>query len=201
MRRKGHTLATLRARNITMYLDELRIRVAEIRNSKEYREWRQAVLKRDNYHCVFCGRKKKTHKGIRLEADHIQPFILYPELMFDVGNGRTLCSLCHRKTPTYGNTAAHKEAHKATIHPFFKGDYLFKIKSVPSSMEFEEGKLSGFCLIYRSVAKKWRAGYGGSAFIPNWNTEGDTPEEAIDNLSIGLEKAKQNPWAIPQKRT
>ena len=63
-----------------------------IRGSLQYRLWREAVFRRDNYTCQLCGRK-----GVYLEADHIQPFALYPELRFDVNNGRTLCTKCHRK--------------------------------------------------------------------------------------------------------
>lgn len=64
----------------------------------EYKQWRKAVFKYDKYTCVKCG----DDSGGNLEADHIKPKFLYPELMFDVNNGRTLCHDCHVKTPTYG---------------------------------------------------------------------------------------------------
>ena len=69
----------------------------KIRKSPEYKEWRSKVFARDNFTCNGCGK----HGGF-LHADHIQPFSLYPTLRFDVGNGRTLCVPCHRKTETYG---------------------------------------------------------------------------------------------------
>jgi hypothetical protein len=36
----------------------------------------------------------------------------WPELRFDVGNGRTLCFDCHKKTPNYGYKAVLMEKDK-----------------------------------------------------------------------------------------
>lgn len=72
---------------------------ARIRRSMEYRLWRDAVYKRDNYTCVWCGETKSGS----FHADHIKPFAQYPELRFAIDNGRTLCVECHKTTPTYGN--------------------------------------------------------------------------------------------------
>lgn len=69
----------------------------QIRQSIEYRLWREAVFKRDNFTCVWC-----KQKGIMLNADHIKPFSQYPELRFSIDNGRTLCVPCHKTTITYG---------------------------------------------------------------------------------------------------
>lgn len=69
-----------------------------IRESLEYRLWREAVFKRDNYTCLWCG----DDRGGNLEADHIKPFSLYPALRLAIDNGRTLCHECHKKTDTYG---------------------------------------------------------------------------------------------------
>lgn len=69
-----------------------------IRKSVQYKIWREAVFKRDNYKCIWCGKK-----GSSLNADHIKPFAYHPELRFDVNNGRTLCLGCHKTTETYGH--------------------------------------------------------------------------------------------------
>lgn len=73
----------------------------KIRHSVEYKLWRESVFQRDNWTCVWCGLKSGTGKTVVLNADHIKPFYLYPELRFAIDNGRTLCVECHRKTETY----------------------------------------------------------------------------------------------------
>jgi hypothetical protein len=70
---------------------------SRIRASSEYKEWRLLVFERDDYTCQFCNKR-----GGELNADHIKPFAKFPELRFELSNGRTLCVSCHRKTDTYG---------------------------------------------------------------------------------------------------
>lgn len=68
----------------------------QLRRTFEYEEWRKQVFERDLYTCQDCGQI-----GGYLEADHIKPFSLYPDLRTKIENGRTLCKSCHRKTETY----------------------------------------------------------------------------------------------------
>lgn len=68
-----------------------------IRHSYKYQKWALAIKERDNYTCQLCG-----YKGKYMHADHIKTFAKYPELRFDMSNGRTLCIPCHKKTDSYG---------------------------------------------------------------------------------------------------
>lgn len=75
-------------------------------SSEQYQLWRKAVLVRDGYHCIKCSSVKN------LQVDHIKPRSLYPELAYDINNGRTLCAKCHRKTDTFGRKKIRKYVKK-----------------------------------------------------------------------------------------
>ena len=62
---------------------------------REYKNWREQVLKRDSYTCQRCGNTTEI-----LHAHHIKDVVHYPDLIFDVNNGLTLCSKCHAKEHT-----------------------------------------------------------------------------------------------------
>lgn len=72
-----------------------------IRTSTKYKQWREQVFRRDDYTCQACG-----DRGVALHADHDLPFAYFPDLRFELLNGRTLCETCHRATSTWGNGAA-----------------------------------------------------------------------------------------------
>lgn len=76
----------------------------KIRNSEEYKLWRQSVFQRDRFTCVWCGYRSHTKINGKsdIHADHIKPFSQFPELRFAIDNGRTLCVPCHHKTATWG---------------------------------------------------------------------------------------------------
>ena len=82
-----------------------------IRESIDYKLWRETVFKRDDYTCVWCGDKT----GGNLNADHIKPFALFPELRFAIDNGRTLCVPCHKETKSYLNP--HMKSYQFSQEP------------------------------------------------------------------------------------
>lgn len=60
----------------------------------EYKNWRTAVFKRDNFTCKKCGKRD----GQPLQAHHIKRWIEFPDLRFVVSNGITLCEdPCHKE--------------------------------------------------------------------------------------------------------
>lgn len=63
------------------------------RFTREYKEWKRAVLERDNFTCQRCG--LASTEGASVAAHHIKAFKDNPELRLDLDNGVTLCRNCH----------------------------------------------------------------------------------------------------------
>jgi 5-methylcytosine-specific restriction endonuclease McrA len=74
-----------------------------------YRKWRNAVFTRDLFTCQKCHRRLPARE---LEAHHIKPFSVAPELQFDVKNGLTHCHDCHVQTDSYGRHVARRPKEK-----------------------------------------------------------------------------------------
>ena len=71
-------------------------------SKKVYKDFKQAVLERDNYKCVKCGTHLKIvakgrHKKTNLTIHHVLPYSLYPKRRIDPANGITLCCDCNSK--------------------------------------------------------------------------------------------------------
>lgn len=80
--------------------------------SPECKRWRRWVMERDGHKCVICGERFPP-----FEVDHIIPIAARPELRYSTWNGRTLCEVCHKRTPTFGFGAlrARKRMRKGVI--------------------------------------------------------------------------------------
>lgn len=61
------------------------------RNSPKFKKWRFGVFDRDRHTCQVCHQVGKY-----LEGHHIKSFAEYPEFRYDMDNGITLCSSCHK---------------------------------------------------------------------------------------------------------
>lgn len=66
------------------------------RKSDKYEEWREAVLRRDDYTCQQCG----SHKN--LTVHHILHFAKNEKARYEVWNGITECKKCHEKKHSKG---------------------------------------------------------------------------------------------------
>ena len=62
------------------------------RKSKQYQQWRKAILIRDNYIC----RKKECNNKSNI-VDHILAVKDYPELRLVIKNGQVLCAKHHNR--------------------------------------------------------------------------------------------------------
>lgn len=71
--------------------DRSLIKRQDERNNPEYKQWRAAVLKRDNYDCKI---NNQDCSG-KIVAHHILSWSQYPELRHDINNGIALCHYHH----------------------------------------------------------------------------------------------------------
>jgi len=88
-----------------------------IKISKQYKKWRLVVFERDEFTCQDCGDKR----GGNLEADHLISFAFLLEEggilqnykgLWDIDNGKTRCTECHKKTDSYACHLKHHTEHK-----------------------------------------------------------------------------------------
>lgn len=63
------------------------------RETKQYKEWRMAVYRRDHFKCQDCG---KHCDRANIVAHHLKSWDKYPKLRYEISNGITLCRVCHK---------------------------------------------------------------------------------------------------------
>lgn len=59
-----------------------------------YKNWKLNIFKKNNFRCVLCN----TNKSGQLQAHHILPKRDFPDFVFELWNGVTLCKECHELT-------------------------------------------------------------------------------------------------------
>lgn len=64
-------------------------------NTTELKQWRQAIYDKYNRTCVICGQKHNSQNII--EAHHLWGYFDFPDKIYDVENGVTLCKHHHRQ--------------------------------------------------------------------------------------------------------
>jgi 5-methylcytosine-specific restriction endonuclease McrA len=67
-------------------------------------EQKQAILERDQYRCVICGKGRAD--GVELHVDHIRPRHLGGRS--EIENGQTLCAQCNFRKKVYRQTETGK---------------------------------------------------------------------------------------------
>lgn len=81
--------------------------IEQIRKSVRYEKWRNQIYKRDNWTCQDCGKNKcpveahhKKELTKILRENNIKTFeeAMNCDIIWDLGNGVTLCVDCHKKT-------------------------------------------------------------------------------------------------------
>lgn len=70
-------------------------------NEHDLTKWRRLLILRDKDFCVMCHRQTKVWQ---LQAHHVYPKSLYPELALNLDNGVMLCVGCHMGVVHAGNS-------------------------------------------------------------------------------------------------
>lgn len=86
-----------------------------IRHTYIYKQWRTSIFIRDNYTCCKCGNRCRIGNKITLNVHHKKAFYrIIDEYkiktaedakncaeLWDLKNGETLCTACHKQTDSY----------------------------------------------------------------------------------------------------
>ena len=97
--------------------------IIALRTHAPYKKWSRDVLKRDDYTCVFCGKR-----GGNLHAHHLKSFSDFSEIRYELNNGITLCVSCHAKVhrPKIGKSFMSTVENGVNSVKLLKGQYRAK---------------------------------------------------------------------------
>src|ERR1035437_10547988 len=63
--------------------------IGKAKSDNRLKKWSLSVKARDGKNCMQCGGNERLH------SHHLKAKSEYPELMYDLDNGITLCASCH----------------------------------------------------------------------------------------------------------
>lgn len=91
----------------------------------EWEALRVECFDRDDWTCVRCGATED------LQADHVRPITLYPELAMDLGNLQTLCGPCNKAKSDTDEGAPDR---LPWVHPAYAElrDLVFSARTLPA---------------------------------------------------------------------
>lgn len=86
------------------------------RSRFELKNWRNSVFIRDDYTCQMCFKK-----GGKLNAHHKAPYAIFKALRYELLNGITLCSICHKDlheaaTELFGGLTSNSNQNRKLCH-------------------------------------------------------------------------------------
>lgn len=113
------------------------------RRSKKYRQWRAAVLHRDDGRCLLCNTTR------RVQAHHLKRWIDEPLERFKAKNGITLCHNCHQK----GHEHKGKEFTDEYTRRILNATIERLTDKISNTQGHEKDKLKGYRAHYRGLLK------------------------------------------------
>lgn len=171
---KGHT-SWLKGKNQTEEarnkMSLTKIGKGKGRRSYNAREWRKKILERDKYKCTNCGTSEKLH------CHHIKPWKDFPELRFDMDNGKVLCNACHKSIEYKGHEVSQETREKISKKLIGHKNNV----GIPKSKPVWNKGTKGIC-------KAWNKGMTG--FVP-WNRGIKHSLEHVEKLKLAWIKRKQ----------
>ena len=99
-----------------------RILCKKIFSKKKLSSWARKVKIRDSFQCKACGYKGYLH------SHHILPKSKFPKYKYNIGNGITLCYLCHLGENGVHGSKKPRNLIVKKLRMFLKGSSFTKIK-------------------------------------------------------------------------
>ena len=165
-----------------------------IETTKQYKEWRLAVLIRDNFRCIKCGSKRNLEINHKIPLDHFirvgeydLNWILSFSNLFDIGNGETLCDLCHRKTESYAQKNFLNLGESIPI----RGEVFLELKNIITGRVIRETFTNMIVTYGKNAIAQRLSGDSGAGEITWCATGTGTTAPALADTAMQTELARK----------